>query len=180
MSRWMLAAVLALGCWSMPLSPLAWAGDGASRLDDTPYTPQKAVYHFNFSAPSQLEEGFRRVGNHVKTLEKHGDLAKSKLVVVINGNELHALARANQAVFPEIPATLAKLVQQGVVVRICGNAAQRRGYQVGDFYDLTTVVPAAVTEVTRLQNEGYAYIHLELSDALSRDKLKSLYPELAM
>ncbi|NGZ28652.1 MAG: hypothetical protein G8345_17385 [Magnetococcales bacterium] len=176
----MLATVLALGCWTTPLSPMVWAGDGPSRFDDTVYTPQKAVYHFNFATPTQLEEGFRRVGNHVKTLEKFGDLAKSKLVVVINGNELHALARANQAAFPEIPATLAKLVQQGVVVRICGNAAQRRGYQAGDFYDLTTVVPAAVTELARLQNEGYAYLHLELSDALSRDKLKSLHPELEM
>ncbi|MBF0284209.1 MAG: DsrE family protein [Magnetococcales bacterium] len=151
-----------------------------SKFEATKYPPQKAVYHFNFAEPAQWQEGARRVANHLKTLEKNGDLARSRIVVVVNGNELHALARANRAVFPEVYPALEALTRQGVAVRICGNAANRRGYKPEEFYDLTTVVPAAVTELARLQEEGYAYLHLELADPLTREQLKARHPELEM
>jgi len=45
-----------------------------------------------------------------------------------------------------------------VLFRVCRNAAKFRGYEPGDFYDVITVVPAAMTELAKWQAQGYAYI----------------------
>ena len=68
------------------------------------------------------------------------------------------LSRRNQAAYPDAYEQLKELTDQGVEVRVCRNAARFRGYQPDDFYDLVTVVPAAMTELARWQAKGYAYI----------------------
>jgi intracellular sulfur oxidation DsrE/DsrF family protein len=144
---------------SLVMAATAWAGPEAlSKFDASALGPQRAVYQFNFENPQDLEQGLGYLNNHLKALQKYGDLANSQLVVVAHGNELHMLARLNRATYPDIYDELQALASQGVLFRVCGNAANFRGYKPTDFYDVVTVVPAAMTELTKWQSQGYAYI----------------------
>ncbi|MBF0188310.1 MAG: DsrE family protein [Magnetococcales bacterium] len=151
-----------------------------SRFDGSRSPAQKAVYHFNFATPDDAMKGLKRVKNHLKALKAFGDPKNSHIVVVLNGNELHAFSRLNQEVFSEIYPQLKSLSEQGVDVRVCRNAGRARGYEPDQFYDLVTVVPAAVSELARLQNQGYAYLHIELNPRMTRKDLIAEYAELGM
>jgi len=138
---------------------MGWAGPADPQLfDPTPLGAQHAVYQFNFENPIDLEQGLGYLNNHLKALKQYGDVAASKLVVVAHGNELHMLSRLNRSRYPDIYDELKALADQGVLFRVCRNAANYRGYGPGDFYDVVTVVPAAMTELVKWQAQGYAYI----------------------
>ncbi|MEI6733702.1 MAG: DsrE family protein [Comamonadaceae bacterium] len=137
----------------------AFAGpDEASKFDASPLGAQRAVYQFNYEKPEDLLQGLGYINNHLKALKEFGDLEKSHLVIVAHGNELHMLSRLNRAAFPEIYEELRALADQGVTLQVCRNAAKFRGYQAGDFYDMVSVVPAAMTAITQWQSKGYAYV----------------------
>ncbi|PIQ52021.1 MAG: hypothetical protein COW02_11625 [Comamonadaceae bacterium CG12_big_fil_rev_8_21_14_0_65_59_15] len=137
----------------------AWAGPGdPSTFDASPLGAQRVVYQFNFENPTDLEQGLGYLANHLKALKQFGDVGASRLVVVAHGNELHMLSRLNRATYPDIYDELKALADQGVLFRVCRNAAKFRGYEPGDFYDVITVVPAAMTELAKWQAQGYAYI----------------------
>ena len=136
-----------------------WAGaDAPSKFDGASLGPQRAVYQFNFQSPEDLQQGLGYINNHLKALKEFGDAANSHLVVVAHGNELHMLSRLNQSAYPDIYDELKSLSDQGVQFRVCRNAANFRGYKPEDFYDVVTVVPAAMTELAKWQDKGYAYI----------------------
>jgi len=138
---------------------LAWAAaDDPSKFDPSTLGAQRAVYQFNFENPQDLEQGLGYLANHLKALKQFGDVSASRLVVVAHGNELHMLSRLNRATYPDIYDELKALADQGVLFRVCRNAANFRGYQPEDFYDVVTVVPAAMTELVKWQAQGYAYI----------------------
>jgi hypothetical protein len=148
----------------------AWAGpDDPSRFDAGAPGAQRAVYQFNFENPQDLEQGLGYLNNHLKALKQQGDLGQSQLVVVAHGNELHMLSRLNRAAYPDIYDELKALADQGVLFRVCRNAANFRGYQPEDFYDVVTVVPAAMTELVKWQDQGYGYIS---GDVIQRTKGK--------
>lgn len=137
----------------------AWAGaDAPSKFDGAALGPQRAVYQFNYQTPDDLLQGLGYINNHLKALKEFGDSANSHLVVVAHGNELHMLSRLNHADYPDIYDELKSLSDQGVQFRVCRNAANFRGYQPEDFYDVVTVVPAAMTELAKWQDKGYAYV----------------------
>jgi len=141
------------------LAAVAWAGpNDPSKLDGSALGAQKAVYQFNFENPQDLEQGLGYLSNHLKALKQFGDVRQSQLVVVAHGNELHMLSRLNHAAYPDIYDELKALADQGVQFRVCRNAATFRGYKAEDFYDVVTVVPAAMTELAKWQAKGYAYI----------------------
>lgn len=149
----------------------AWAGpDDPSQFDAATLGGQRAVYQFNFENPQDLEQGLGYLNNHLKALKQHGDPGQSQLVVVAHGNELHMLSRLNRAVYPDIYDELKILADQGVLFRVCRNAANFRGYQPEDFYDVVTVVPAAMTELVKWQARGYGYIS---GDVIRRTKRKA-------
>jgi len=155
MRRHLLLSLLAL----LGSTTLGWAGPTDPQLfDPTPLGAQHAVYQFNFENPIDLEQGLGYLNNHLKALKQYGDVAGSKLVVVAHGNELHMLSRQNRSRYPDIYDALKALADQGVLFRVCRNAANYRGYGPGDFYDVVTVVPSAVTELVKWQAQGYAYI----------------------
>lgn len=174
-----LALALAVGVLGAPVP--GWSGpDDPSRLDTTPYAPQKVVYHFNLASPEQGIQSLRYLRNHLKTLKEHGAPGPSSIAVVANGNELHAFSRLNQVAYPEVYGQLKELTAQGVEFRVCANAAKARGYQPDAFYDLVTVVPAGVTELARYQNTGHAYILATAHEVIKREALLAKYPELGM
>ena len=163
------------------LAGMAHAGPGdPSKFDGTPYAPQKAMYDFNYETPEGLKSGLGFVKNHLEAIKKFGDPKNSHIVIVAHGNELHAMSRLNRAAFPDAYDALKELTEQGVTIHICANAARSRGYKPGEFYDLTTVVPAAVIDIAKWQNQGYSYMYAEAFPRLTRDELVEKHPELKM
>lgn len=152
--------------------------DDPSTFDPTPYKAQKAMYDFNFAKPTDTGPAFGYVLNHLEAIKKYGDPANSRLVIVAHGNELHALSRLNRAAYPEMYAQLKALKDAGVTIHICANAARARGYKPEDFYDVTTVVPAAVIDIAKWQNEGYSYMFAGWYPRLTREEVVNANPVL--
>ena len=152
--------------------------DDPSAFDGSKYAAQKAVYDFNFETPEDLKGALGTVRNHLKAIREFGDPQGSRIVIVAHGNEIHALSRLNRAAFPEVYDTLKELAAAGVKVTLCRNAGTARGYKVGDFYDLVTVVPSAVIEIPKWANEGYAYIYLNGYPRMQRDEVVARHSKL--
>lgn len=150
----------------------------ASKFDGTPYKPQKAMYDFNFAKPSDAMTAFGYVKNHLQAIKQYGDPKNSHLVIVAHGNELHAFSRLNRAAYPGMYEALKELADAGVTIHICANAARSRGYKPDEFYDVTTVVPAAVIDIAKWQNEGYSYMYAEWFPRLTREEVVKQHPEL--
>ncbi len=165
---------LALACGVAAAGPT-----DPSPFDKTPYKAQKTVYDFNFAKPTDARTAFAYIRNQLKALQEYGGVDKeSSVVIVAHGNELHAFSRLNRDAFPGMYGELKSLADAGVKIRVCSNAARSRGYKPDEFYDVITVVPAAVTELAKLQNEGHSYMYAEWFPRLTRDDIKKQYPEL--
>lgn len=176
--RKLLSAVLALA-WLSGTAALA-GPDDPSKFDGTPYAAQKALYDFNFAKPGDAKVAFGYIKNHLKAIKEFGDPKQSHIVIVAHGNELHSFSRKNAAAFPEMYAELKALADAGVTIHICRNAAASRGYKPDEFYDVTTVVPAAVIDIAKWQNQGYSYMYAEWFPRLKREELIAQHPELHM
>jgi len=111
-------------------------------------------------------------------LKEFGDLKQSHIVMVAHGNELHMLSRLNRAAYPDIYDRLKQLTDQGVTLRVCRNAAKFRGYKPSDFYDLVTVVPAAMTDLAMWQQKGYSYISGAVINRSKRSEFLEKHPEV--
>lgn len=170
------ALTTALG---LALSTAVLAGpEDPSTFDKTPYQAQKALYDFNFAKPMDAKPAFGYIRNHLQAIKAYGDPAGSKLVIVAHGNELHAFSRLNRAAYPGMYEDLKALKDAGVVIHVCANAAKSRGYQPDEFYDVITVVPAAVIDIAKWQNEGYSYMWAGWYPRLTRDEVVKQHPEL--
>lgn len=151
--------------------------EDSSKFDGTPYKPQKALYDFNFAKPEHGRVAFGYVRNHLQSIEKFGDPKNSHIVIVAHGNELHSFSRLNRATYPDMYEQLKALTDAGVTIRVCSNAARSRGYKPDEFYDVITVVPAAVIDIAKWQNEGYSYMYAEWFPRLKREEFLSQHPE---
>lgn len=152
--------------------------DDPSAFDGSRYAAQKAVYDFNFETPEDLKGALGTVRNHLKAIGEFGDPQNSRIVIVAHGNEIHALSRLNRAAFPEVYDTLKELAAAGVKVTLCRNAGLARGYKVGDFYDLVSVVPSAVIEIPKWESAGYAYIYLNGYPRMQREEVVAKHSRL--
>jgi len=169
----LLAAALLLAC------RLAVAGpEDPSAFDGTPYKAQKAMYDFNFAKPKDAKTAFGYVKNHLKAIEEFGDPKNSHLVIVAHGNELHSFSRLNRAAYPGMYEELKALKDAGVTIHVCSNAARSRGYKPDEFYDVITVVPAAVIDIAKWQNQGYSYMYAEWFPRIVREDIVKQFPEL--
>ena len=149
-----------------------------STFDATPYKSQKALYDFNFAKPLDALPAFGYVKNHLEAIRKYGQPDTSKIVIVAHGNELHAFSRLNRAAYPQMYDELKALKEAGVTIHVCGNAARARGYKPDEFYDVVTVVPAAVIDIAKWQNEGYSYMYAGWFPRLTREEVVAEHPEL--
>ena len=107
----------------------------------------------------------------MRDLRDLGDRGLIGIVIVAHGNELHAFSRLNRAAYPDMYEELKALKEAGVTIRVCSNAARSRGYKPDEFYDVVTVVPAAVIDLAKWQNEGYSYMYAEMFPRLTREEL---------
>ena len=171
------AGVAALTFMFATAAALAGPAD-PSRFEATPYKAQKALYDFNFAKPNDALGAFAYVKNHLLAIEDYGDPKNSRVVIVAHGNELHAFSRLNRAAYPGMYEELKALKEAGVTIRVCSNAARSRGYQPDEFYDVITVVPAAVIDIAKWQNEGFSYMYAEWFPRLTREEIVKQHPEL--
>ena len=176
--RYMFAgALVATGLAFAP--PAAVAGpEDPSKFDGTRYKPQKALYDFNFARPTDGKVAFGYITNHLRAIKEYGDPANSHLVIVAHGNELHAFSRLNRLAYPDMYEELRALKDAGVTIHVCANAARSRGYKPDEFYDVITVVPAAVIDIAKWQNQGYSYMYAEWFPRLTREDLVKQNPAL--
>ncbi|WP_418318939.1 DsrE family protein [Piscinibacter sakaiensis] len=149
-----------------------------SKFDGTPYKPQKALYDFNYAKPTDAKPAFGYIKNHLRAIKEYGTPAGSHIVIVAHGNELHAFSRLNRAAYPEMYDELKALKDAGVSIQVCANAARSRGYKPDEFYDVITVVPAAVIDIAKWQNDGYSYMWAGWYPRLTRDEVVKQHPEL--
>ena len=77
-----------------------------------------------------------------------------ELVIVANGPGVVQFTTKNT----ELHEIGKPLMEKGVKILLCQNALNDNGLTSGDMWPGTTVVPAGLVEVVRLQREGYAYI----------------------
>lgn len=167
-------AVISLICYA-----LVWAGpDDPSTFDGSALGAQKVVYQFNLERPEDMYQALGYINNHLNGLKEFGDLKNSHIVVVAHGNELHMLSRLNRTAYPDFYDRLKALTDQGVTFRVCRNAANFRGYKPGDFYDLVTVVPAAMTDLAKWQRQGYSYISGAVINRTKRTDFLKAHPEV--
>lgn len=166
---------------TLALSSPGYAGPtDSSTFDPVRYGAQNVVYDWNYPTP---EEGLRALGfirNHVKAMQEFGDLENSEIVIVAHGNDLHAFSRLNSEAYPDAYAQLKELTDLGVKIHICRNAAAGRGYGPEDFYDIMTVVPAAVIDIAKYGNLGYSYMYAELFPRITREDIIAKHPEVTM
>lgn len=151
-----------------------------SAFDPKQYGPQKVLYDWNYATP---EEGLRALGfirNHIKTMKEFGDFENSHIVMVAHGNDLHAFSRLNSEAYPDAYKLFKELTDEGVEIHVCRNAARSRGYQPEDFYDIMTVVPAAVIDIAGYQQEGYSYMIPSLFPRMTREDIIAKHPEVTM
>lgn len=174
-----LCAAVALGAVAGQSAPTLAGPEDSSHFDPVQYEAQKVLYDWNYATP---EDGLRALGyirNHIKAMQEFGDMKNSKFVVVSHGNDLHAFSRLNRAAFPDAYDKLKELTDLGVEFHVCRNAARGRGYGPEDFYDLITVVPAAVIDIAKYGNEGYSYMFPALFPRMTREDVIEKYPEVS-
>jgi intracellular sulfur oxidation DsrE/DsrF family protein len=173
-----LRTLLASACFAV-IAATAHAGpDDPSKFDPVQYGTQKFLYDFNFAQPKDGLNALGFIKNHIKAMKEFGDFDKSKIVIVAHGNELHAFSRKNKAAFPEAYEAFKELTDQGVEIHICRNAAKGRGYAPDEFYDVMTVVPAAVIDIARYAGEGYGYIYPAMFERVTREDVVAAHPEI--
>lgn len=161
-------------------TPVVAGPEDPSTFNPVRYEAQKVLYDFNFDEPMDGFRALNFIRNHIAAAKEFGDFKNSKFVVISHGNELHAFSRLNRAIYPEVYEAVQELTDQGVEFHICRNAAKSRGYEPDQFYDLFTVVPAAVIDIAKYGNEGYSYIYPAVTRKMTRDDIVAANPELSM
>lgn len=103
---------------------------------------------------------FKRMLNSINNQIKAVGKSHVEIKVVTHGSgiELFQAAESNL----ELAATLEKLRSEGVSFLICANTLKEKKLDWHQFAGVQEkdIVPSGVAELTRLQNMGFAYIHL--------------------
>ena len=79
---------------------------------------------------------------------------KFELVIVANGPAVQQFTVKNA----ELHEMAKPLMEKGVKIMLCNNALKDNKLNGEDIWPGTTVVPAGLVEIVRLQREGFAYI----------------------
>jgi intracellular sulfur oxidation DsrE/DsrF family protein len=117
------------------------------------YAPQKVVYHFNTANLQINLAGLKNIQNHINAL------GRENLTVVALVHSAAWELVAKEKATPDMVERMNKLIEQGVVFKMCRNTLNERNLDADkDLAIAMTVVPAGVAELVKLQQEGYAYI----------------------
>lgn len=109
----------------------------------------RTVFHLIDADPDQQKTGLTVAGNLLRD-----DSVQIDDVVVV------AQARGIEPVLAggDHEDRVRTLQEEGVTFRACGNTLESREMDESDLVDGVEVVPSGAGELTRLQDDGYAYI----------------------
>ncbi len=114
----------------------------------------KIVYHLNKSDDTYQLAILNTIRN---MLRKHGD--DINIVVSVMGSGIHMLLKEpGIPVIPAIRDQVESLASYGVEFHACGNTLITLHKEEKDVLDFATVVDAGVSDLMKLQQQGYAYI----------------------
>ncbi|MCB2189679.1 MAG: DsrE family protein [Deltaproteobacteria bacterium] len=137
-----LLAALSLFSFSLPIPARAAEG----------YGKQKVVYHFNGDDPKINLGGLKNMQNHINAV----GLDNLQITAVVHSKAWVMLDK--QKTTEDLAKMLQKLTGQGLVFRLCNNTVKAHNMDPDNLVIKVMVVPAGVAELTKLQQEGYAYI----------------------
>ncbi|HBH36773.1 MAG TPA: hypothetical protein DDX06_00120 [Curvibacter sp.] len=153
-----LAAVLLLS----PGPALAQA-----KVVQTPYQNPKALVDIFLDDPAKLGAALYWVRSFVNPLTEapYSMFPEDiKIIVLLHGTEIVALAKKNAARYEEVLQRMRYYAEMGVKFRVCGLALQDYGYTPADMQDFVEVAPSAITELVHWQNQGYALVPAIVQD----------------
>ena len=159
-------ALLTLALTWLAAAPLAPV-HAQAKVVQTPYQNPKALVDIFLDDPAKLGAALHWVRNLMNPLT---DAPYSlfpediKVVVLLHGTEIVALAKKNQARYEEVLQRMRYYAELGVKFRVCSLALQDYGYTPADMQDFLEVAPSAITELVHWQNQGYALIPAIVQD----------------
>lgn len=113
----------------------------------------KVVFHVDMDDTPIFELALANITNFLKNVgAENADVA-----LLANGFAVKLFVKASGMKFKE---RLEELHKQGVKFYVCNNALNAHNINKEDIFEFCEVVPAGVTKLIELQNEGYAYIKL--------------------
>jgi len=146
---------------------LATPAHAAGQLVATPYAPAKVMFEFYLDNPQKIGSALywvRALMNPLLAAPYNYSPEDHKIVIVIHGTEIVAVAKKNEAKYQEAVDRMRYYADLGVSFKVCGQAAEDYGYAVQDFQDFIEVVPNAITELAHWQQQGYALIIPQVLD----------------
>ena len=112
----------------------------------------KVIYHINLGN-EQATDALRNIKNHLAVDPK------VKIVVVTHSTGVDFLLEgAEDKNGNSYSGPVAELAAKGVDFRVCQITLERRKIDLKKVIPEAKLVPSGVVEVTRLQQEGYAYL----------------------
>ncbi|MFZ5567819.1 MAG: DsrE family protein [Pseudomonadota bacterium] len=154
--------VLAAALLLSPAQALAQA-----KVVQTPYQNPKALVDVFLDDPAKLGAALYWVRSFVNPLTEapYSMFPEDiKVIVLLHGTEIVALAKKNAARYEEVLQRMRYYAETGVKFRVCGLALQDYGYTPADMQDFVEVAPSAITELVHWQNQGYALVPAVVQD----------------
>lgn len=134
---------------------------GAGTVIHPEYEEPKAVFDFFFADPRQIDSGLYWIRSFMNPLtEEPYNLSPEfmSIVVVLHGTEIVTVAKHNYEKYRDSVERMRYYAALGVKFRVCGLAAEDYQYDEESFYDFIEIVPSAMAEVARLQQQGYGLV----------------------
>ena len=132
-----------------------------------PYENQKVVYEFFFDHPIKIYTALDWLRTHLITLDAEPyDIPPDfiDMKVVLHGTEVVTLAKKNYERYKEVVQRMRYYAELGVDFRVCAYSLREFDYKPKDMQDFIRIIPSAVTDLTHLQNQGYALIIPRMHD----------------
>ncbi len=138
-----------------------------SKLNYTPYEPQKVIFDFYFDHPDKINTALYWIRSLITPLmDSPYNYAPEfmDIKVMIHGTEIVTLAKKNYNRYKTAVERMRYYDSLGIQFKVCSLAAHDFGYQDKDFYDFIQVVPSAITELVHWQMQGYGLITPQVYD----------------
>lgn len=109
----------------------------------------KTIIHLSTKEDQAFDGGLSNIENLLDDAETDMD----EIAFIVNGSGVKRLTPNSR-----FADRLNKCMDQGVTVKACSNSLDQHRIEDSQLLDGIEVVSAAVSELSRLQNNGYAYI----------------------
>jgi len=112
----------------------------------------KIVFHID-----EMNKWELALGNVSNFIEDIGN-AEYFIEIVANAAAVKLFATTNDSATSELVREMEGLVKQGIKIAVCKNALRANAIPETVLPDYVTVVPAGITKLVMLQEQGYCYI----------------------